>query len=157
MLLKVFSVSVAYCQNWSTSISKAKTSTIHLLQMGDFFSFVFMCKRRISKLTRAPRGTDRSPEYNEYFCYKLDSRVKNLTKEWNEKHQHFITHASRSLLWIQFVAVAFQSEEENFWRGPPVTYVASPWICPWADMANTSLCMCQAMSTSSLPSFVNIH
>ena len=20
-------------------------------------------------LTRAPRGTDRSPEYNEYFCY----------------------------------------------------------------------------------------
>ena len=68
--------------------------------------------------TRAPRGTDRSPEYNEYFCNKLDSRVKNLTKEWNEKHQHFITHASRSLLWIQFVAVAFQSEEENFWRGP---------------------------------------
>ena len=27
--------------------------------------------------TRAPRGTDRSPEYNEHFCYKLDSRVKN--------------------------------------------------------------------------------
>ena len=26
--------------------------------------------------TRAPRGTDRSPEYNEHFCYKLDSRVK---------------------------------------------------------------------------------
>ena len=70
-------------------------------------------------LTRAPRGTDRSPEYNEYFCYKLDSRVKNLTKEWNEKQQHFITHASRSLLWIQFVAVAFRSEEENFWSGPP--------------------------------------
>ena len=22
--------------------------------------------------TRAPRGTDRSPEYNEHFCYKLD-------------------------------------------------------------------------------------
>ena len=21
--------------------------------------------------TRAPRGTDRSPEYNEHFCYKL--------------------------------------------------------------------------------------
>ena len=63
------------------------------------------------KETRAPRGTDRSPEYNEHFCYKLDSRVKNLTTEWNEKQQHFITHASRSLLWIQFVAVAFQSEE----------------------------------------------
>ena len=27
-------------------------------------------------ITRAPRGTDRSPEYNEHFCYKLDSRVK---------------------------------------------------------------------------------
>ena len=27
--------------------------------------------------TRAPRGTDRSPEYNERFYYKLDSRVKN--------------------------------------------------------------------------------
>ena len=36
-------------------------------------------------ITRAPRGTDRSPEYNEHFCYKLDSRVKNLTTEWNQK------------------------------------------------------------------------
>ena len=54
--------------------------------------------------TRAPRGTDRSPEYNEHFCYKLDSRVKNKTTEWNQKQQHFITHASRSLLWIWFVA-----------------------------------------------------
>ena len=50
------------------------------------------------KETRAPRGTDRSPEYNEHFCYKLDSMVKNLTTEWNQKQQHFITHASRSLL-----------------------------------------------------------
>ena len=24
------------------------------------------------KLTRAQRGTDRSPGYNEHFCYKLD-------------------------------------------------------------------------------------
>ena len=48
--------------------------------------------------TRAPRGTDRSPEYNEHFSYKLNSRVKNLTTEWNQKQQHFITHASRSLL-----------------------------------------------------------
>ena len=65
------------------------------------------------EITRAPSGTDRSPEYIEHFCYKLDSRVKNLTKEWKEKQQHFITHASRSLLQIQFVAVAFRSEEEN--------------------------------------------
>ena len=43
--------------------------------------------------TRAPRGTDRSPEYKEHFCYKLDSRVKNVTTEWNQKQQHFITHA----------------------------------------------------------------
>ena len=43
--------------------------------------------------TRVPRGTDRSPEYKEHFCYKLDSRVKNVTTEWNQKQQHFITHA----------------------------------------------------------------
>ena len=43
--------------------------------------------------TRAPRGTDRSPEYKEHFCYKLVSRVKNVTTEWNQKQQHFITHA----------------------------------------------------------------
>ena len=30
------------------------------------------------------------------------------------KQQHFITHASKSLLWIQFVAVAFRSEEVFF-------------------------------------------
>ena len=45
--------------------------------------------------TRAPRGTDRSPEYNEHFCHQLDSRVKKLTTEWNQKQQHFITYASR--------------------------------------------------------------
>ena len=53
--------------------------------------------------TRAPRGTDCSPEYNEHFCYKLYSRVKNLTSEWNQKKkQHFLSHASRSLLCIRF-------------------------------------------------------
>ena len=86
--------------------------------------------------TRAPRGTDRSPENNEDFCYKLDSKVKNLTTEWNEKQQHFITHASWSLLWIQFVAVAFRSEEEVFFKkGTPVIYFASPWIRLCADIA----------------------
>ena len=55
-------------------------------------------KQQTVQLTRAPRGTDRSPEYKEHFCYKLDSRVKNLTTEWNQKQKHFITHASRSLL-----------------------------------------------------------
>ena len=82
--------------------------------------------------TRAPRGTDCSPEYNEHFVYKLDSRVKNLTTEWNQQQQYFITHASRSLLWIRFVAVAFQSEEVFWRRGPPpaMTYFASPMDPP---------------------------
>ena len=79
---------------------------------------------RADLITRAPRDTDRSPEYNEHFCYKLDSRVKNLTTEWNQKQQHFITHASRSLLWTRFVAVAFRSEEEVFWRRDPTP---PPW------------------------------
>ena len=38
--------------------------------------------------------------------------VQNLTSEWNQKQQHFFSHASRSLLCIRFVAVAFRSEEE---------------------------------------------
>ena len=29
-------------------------------------------KKQRDNLTRAPRGTDRSPEYNGYFCEKLD-------------------------------------------------------------------------------------
>ena len=46
--------------------------------------------------------------------------------EW-KKQQHFITHASRSLLWIQFIAVAFRSEEEDFWRrGPPWPILPRP-------------------------------
>ena len=84
---------------------------------GAKFSLYSVCQSMYE--TRAPRGTDRSPEYNEHFCYKLDSRVKNLTTEWNQKQQHFITHASRSLLWIRFVAVAFRSEEKVFWRRAP--------------------------------------
>ena len=65
--------------------------------------------------TRAPRGTDRSPEYNEHFllkailtCQKFDFR--NGTK----KQQHLISHASRSLLCIRFVVVAFQSKRRSF-------------------------------------------
>ena len=50
---------------------------------------------------------------------KLDWRVKNLTSEWNQKQQHFISHAFRSLLCIRFVAVAFQSEEEVFEEETP--------------------------------------
>ena len=81
------------------------------------FAEINVVKPHIFVQTRAPRGTDRSPEYNEHFCYKLDSKVKNLTTEWNQKQQYFITHASKSLLSIRFVAVAFRSEEEVFLRG----------------------------------------
>ena len=69
-------------------------------------------------------------------------RLQNGTK----KQQHFITHASRSLVWIRFVAVAFQSEEFFFKKETPhpppppptltpVTYFASPWIRHWVDRA----------------------
>ena len=58
------------------------------------FILLRQCSLMYTKyITRAPRGTDRSPEYKEHFCYKLDSRVKNVTTEWNQKQQHFITHA----------------------------------------------------------------
>ena len=91
--------------------------------------------------TRAQRGTDRSPEYNEHFYYKLDSRVKKCDYRMEPKTTTLLTHASRSLLWIRFVAVAFRSEEEVIWRKEPpppppptpptpVTYFASHWICP---------------------------
>ena len=106
-------------------------------------------------LQQTDRHTNWTNQYPHVMIIRSRS-IKNST-EWNQKQQHFITHASRSLLWIWFVAVAFQSEEVFWRRGPPVTYFASPWIRPWANMAKTSLCMCRAMSTSSLPSFVNIH
>ena len=44
--------------------------------------------------TRAPRGTDRSPEYNEHFCYKLDSRVKYQSVF--EKHYNMPPAATKS-------------------------------------------------------------
>ena len=56
-------------------------------------------------------GHCRSPEYNE--------RVKNLTSEWNQKQQSFIPHASRSLLCIRFVAVAFWAKKQFFKDGNP--------------------------------------
>ena len=51
-----------------------------------------------------------------------------MTSEGNQKQQHFFPHASRSLLCIRFVAVAFRSEEVRWRRGPPVTY-----FCPALD------------------------
>ena len=62
-----------------------------------------------------------SPEYNERvknltseWNQKQQSFVKNLTSEWNQKQQSFIPHASRSLLCIRFVAVAFWAKKQFF-------------------------------------------
>ena len=43
---------------------------------------------------------------------KTSTTPQNFTEEWNQKLQHFIPYASRSLPCIRFVAVAFKSEEE---------------------------------------------
>ena len=68
------------------------------------------------------------------------------------------TYASRSLLSIWFVAVAFLSEDGFLKKGTPRDlFCPPPWIRPWADLAETPYCLCGAMSTSSLPSFVNIN
>ena len=57
---------------------------------------------------------------------KVQKDVKNASKIWlrnGTKNNNTSSHASRSLLSIRFVAVAFRSEEEVSWRrGPPVTY-----------------------------------
>ena len=82
--------------NTDRNVSKLTARLQHSLDLISNWSIKWGFK--LSKETRAPRGTDRSPEYNEHFCYKLDSRVKILTTEWNQKQQHFITHGSRSLL-----------------------------------------------------------
>ena len=62
---------------------------------------------------------------------RRQKRVYNYTSEWNQKYKHFFPHASRSLLRIRFVAVAFRSEEEVSWRrGPPWPILAPPWNWP---------------------------
>ena len=63
---------------------------------------------------------------------------------------------------IQFVAVAFWSEEEVLWRrNPSLTYfwqiAPPPWIRPWVEFTEKPINRCVIMSTSSLSSFVNIH
>ena len=51
---------------------------------------------------------------------KSNTCVKILTSEWNQKYQHFLPNAYRSLLYIQFVAVAFQTtlKKKSFGKGP---------------------------------------
>ena len=54
-------------------------------------------------ITKGTKGYCRSLEYNK--------RVKNLTSEWNQKHQQFIPHASRLMLCIWFVVVLVRYHE----------------------------------------------
>ena len=60
---------------------------------------------------------------------KSNTRVKNLTSEWNQKYQHFFPNAYRSLLYIQFVAVAFQTtlKKKSFGKAPLTDQL---WPCP---------------------------
>ena len=61
------------------------------------------------------------------------------TSEGNKKQQHFFPHASRSLLCIRFVAVAFRFEEEVSWRrGPLWPIFTQPWIRHKADLAKNN-------------------
>ena len=75
-----------------------------------------------------------------------------------KKKQYFFPNASRSLLCIQYVAVAFRSKEEILWRRePPGPILGPPWIHPWADLAQESIQMCGVMRNLSLPSLININ
>ena len=60
---------------------------------------------------------------------KSNTRVKNLTSKWNQKYQHFFPNAYRSLLYIQFIAVAFQTtlKKKSFGEGPLIDQL---WPCP---------------------------
>ena len=120
----------------SLKMKKAGRKVGHFVHSGQRRAY-FIENELWNLWTRAPRGTDRSPEYNEHFCYKLDSRVKNLTTEWNQKQQHFITHASRSLLWIRFLAVAcsLQVWRRSFFKKgtpppPPWPFLPRPGSAP---------------------------
>ena len=137
---------------------------IEILLPIKFHQIQFSGFREALRQTRAPRGTDRSPEYNEHFCYKLDSRVKNLISN----HDYRMEPKTTTLHDTCFLIIAMNWVcccSLPVWRRSflkkgtplPVTYFSSPWIRPWANMAKTSFCMCRAMNTSSLPSFVNIH
>ena len=56
---------------------------------------------------------------------KFDFRMEPKTK-------HLFPHAFRSLLCIWFVAVAFGSEEEVFWKRETKWPIFAP---PWMDLA----------------------
>ena len=91
---------------------------------------------------------------------KSNTRVKNLTSEWNQKYQHFFPNAYRSLLYIQFVAVAFQTtlKKKSFGKGPSLTNCGpalDPPLGGFGPKVNTNVR--GFLSTLSPPSLGNTH
>ena len=120
--------------------------------------------------TRAPRGTDRSPEYNEQL-------EKALTDLFNAPP---VMYASRiyvtGLVPCLVNAVDFLLYKLHVFRAAVIDPVCTPRnsifkcisyaktinITPtlihlWADLAEKPKRMCRAMITSCLPSLVNMH
>ena len=75
------------------------------------------------------------------------TRHQNGTK----KKQHFFPNAVRSLLYIRFVAVAFQLWRSNpLEKGPHWPIMALPWIHHCADLAQQSIQICGSHEYSQM-------
>ena len=73
------------------------------------------------------------------------------------KPQHLFPFTFRLLLFIRFVDVGFQSEEEIIWRRDTfMTFFAPPCIHTWADLAAKPPYICETMNASSLPIVIKI-
>ena len=88
-----------------------------------------------------------------------NTRVKNLTSEWNQKYQHLFPNAYRSLLYIQLLLYP----PKQLWRSPlekaPSLTNYGPALDPplggFGPKVNTNVR--GFLSTLSLPSLVNTH
>ena len=90
---------------------------------------------------------------NDQVQYSTTSKhVKNYTSEWYKKKlQHFFPNAVRSLLYIRFVAVAFQLWRSSpLEKGPHWPIMALPWIHHCADLAQKSIQMCGSHEYSQM-------
>ena len=92
--------------------------------------------------TRAPRGTDRSPEYNEhFFLSKSESMTATFVKLVRTATMAIFQF--RIVGCIRFVAVAFRSEEEVLSRkGPSLTYLMHHLSCMHPGIYVTSMVPC---------------
>ena len=86
-------------------------------------------KLLILQKTRAPRGTDRSPEYNEHFLLKVRFLLVSKSESMTAIFVKSVRTATIAIFQfriqgcIRFVDVAFRSEEEVLWRrNPSMTY-----------------------------------